>query len=91
VPVYQVGSYDQTLPFYLGRPTPLVDYRDEMTLGILAEPHKAFGLPAWMEAWSAAPQGFALMSIEMANELSSKNLPFRVLARDPRRVFVARR
>jgi len=52
---------------------------------------KAFGLPAWMEAWSAAPQGFALMSIEMANELSSKNLPFRVLARDPRRVFVARR
>ena len=91
VPVYQVGSYDQTLPFYLGRPTPLVDYRDEMTLGILAEPHKAFGLPAWMEAWSAAPQGFALMSIEMANDLSSKNLPFRVLARDPRRVFVARR
>jgi hypothetical protein len=91
VPVYQVGSYDQTLPFYLRRPTPLVEYRDEMTLGILAEPHKAFSLPAWMELWSAAPQGYALMSLEMADDLSKKDVPFRVLARDPRRVFVARR
>ena len=32
--------YDQTLPFYLGRTTTLVDYRDELGLGLDAEPEK---------------------------------------------------
>ncbi len=30
--------YDQTIPFYLGRTTTLVGYRDELALGIDAEP-----------------------------------------------------
>jgi hypothetical protein len=90
-PVYQVGSYDQTLPFYLRRPTPLVEYRDEMGPGLDAEPHKGYHEAAWIEAWNAAPQAYALMSPALASELARRNVPLRVLARDPRRVFVARR
>jgi 4-amino-4-deoxy-L-arabinose transferase-like glycosyltransferase len=90
-PVYQVGIYDQTLPFYLRRPTLLVDFRDEMALGLAAEPAKGFAMHIWIEAWSAAPQGYALMSHATAAELAQKNVPMRVLARDPRRVLVARR
>ncbi len=90
-PVYQVRSYDQTLPFYLGRPTPLVEYRDEMGPGLDAEPRKGFNEAAWIEAWNAAPQAYALMPAETAAELAAKNVPLRVLARNPRRVFVARR
>ncbi|MCC6196605.1 MAG: glycosyltransferase family 39 protein [Burkholderiales bacterium] len=90
-PVYQVASYDQTLPFYLRRPTTLVEFRDEMTLGILAEPHKALNLTQWMEAWAAAPQAYALMSRGTAADLRERGVPFRVLAEDPRRAFVARR
>ena len=90
-PVYQVASYDQTLPFYLGRPTPLVEYRDEMSLGLAAEPAKGYNLAQWIEAWSAAPQAYAMMTIATADELAKMNVPFRVLARDPRRVFVTRR
>ncbi|MFO1324891.1 MAG: glycosyltransferase family 39 protein [Burkholderiales bacterium] len=90
-PVYQVGSYDQTLPFYLGRPTPPVDYRDEMTLGLEAEPHKGFNLTDWKEAWNAAPQAYALTTPAVADELAQQNVPLRVLARGPRHVFIARR
>ena len=90
-PVYQVQSYDQTLPFYLRRPTTLVEYRDEMGPGLDAEPHKGLHEAAWIEAWAAAPQAYALMAIGTAAELAQKNVPMRILARDPRRVFVARR
>lgn len=90
-PVYQVAAYDQTLPFYLGRPTPLVEYRDEMGPGLLLEPHKGYHEAAWLEAWHAAPQAYALMSLGTAAELARKGVPMRELARDPRRVFVARR
>ncbi len=91
LPVYQVASYDQTLPFYLRRPTPLVEYRDEMSLGLDAEPAKGYNLPAWIELWSASPQAYALMQRGTAAELAAQNVPFRVLAGDARRVFVARR
>jgi len=90
-PVFQVASYDQTLPFYLGRPTPLVDYRDEMGPGLDAEPGKGFNEAAWIDAWNAAPQAYALMPAAVASELAAKQVPMRELARDPRRVFVARR
>ena len=90
-PVYQVRSYDQTLPFYLGRPTPLVDYRDEMGPGLDAEPGKGFNEAMFLEAWNAAPQAYALMPAATAAELAAKQVPMRELARDPRRVFVARR
>lgn len=90
-PVYQIGSYDQTLPFYLRRPTPLVEYRDEMALGLDAEPAKGYDLTRWLAAWEAAPQAYALFSHDTAADLAKHGVPMRVLVRDPRRVFVARR
>ena len=90
-PVFQVASYDQTLPFYLGRPTTLVEFRDEMALGLDAEPQKGYNLPRWFEAWFNAPQAYALMTRATAADLAREKVPFRVLAEDPRRVFVSRR
>lgn len=90
-PVYQIGSYDQTLPFYLQRPTPLVEYRDEMALGLDAEPDKGYNLTRWLAAWEAAPQAYALFSHDTAADLEKHAVPMRVLVRDPRRIFVARR
>ena len=91
VPVFQVRSYDQTLPFYLGRPTTLVAYRDEMALGLDAEPALGFATEAsWIPAWNALPQGYALIKLDDYAALVAQSVPMRVLARDPRRVFVAR-
>lgn len=90
-PFYQVASYDQTLPFYLERPTTLVAFRDEMALGLDAEPHKGYQKDAWRPLWQNAPQAYALMDHATAAHLSAEGLPMRELARDPRRVLVARR
>jgi 4-amino-4-deoxy-L-arabinose transferase-like glycosyltransferase len=91
-PVFQVGIYDQTLPYYLQRTTTLVNYRDEMSLGLDAEPEKAIAREDdWMARWRTLPQGYALVGTETLTALTSGDVPFRVVARDPRRVLIARR
>jgi 4-amino-4-deoxy-L-arabinose transferase-like glycosyltransferase len=90
-PVFQVASYDQTLPFYLGRSTLLVEFRDEMALGLEAEPDKGYSLARWFEFWFNAPQAYALMNRATVADLAREKVPFRVLAEDTRRVLIARR
>jgi 4-amino-4-deoxy-L-arabinose transferase-like glycosyltransferase len=91
IPVYQVRTYDQTLPFYLGRTTTLVAYRDEMALGLDIEPDLGFATEAsWIPIWNALPQGYALIRLDDYAALVARFVPMRVVARDPRRVFVAR-
>ena len=91
-PVFQVRMYDQTLPFYLRRTTTLVDYRDELALGLDAEPERGIAkVQDWIGRWQSLPQGYALMAAETLAELEHANVPLRVVARDPRRVLVARR
>jgi len=91
IPVFQVRTYDQTLPFYLGRTTTLVAYRDEMGLGLDIEPERGFATEAaWIPHWTALPQGYALIRLDDYAALVAQSVPMRVVARDPRRVFVAR-
>jgi 4-amino-4-deoxy-L-arabinose transferase-like glycosyltransferase len=91
LPVYQVRTYDQTLPFYLGRTTTLVAYRDEMALGLDSEPGLGIATEAaWIPQWKALPQGYALIRLDDYAALVAQGVPMRVIARDPRRVFVAR-
>ena len=90
-PFYQVGMYDQTVPFYLKRPTRIVDYRQELSLGIDSEPQKQVPtLEAWIAEWQALPKGYALMDRELEAPLTAHGVPMRVLARDARRVVVSR-
>jgi len=91
-PVYQIHMYDQTFPFYLARTTIPVAFRDELGPGLDAEPDK--GIPwesAWAQQWQGLPQGYAVMQASTYDELARNGVPMRVLARDPRRVLVARR
>lgn len=91
-PFYQVHMYDQTVPFYLGRPTTLVDFRDELALGLDAEPAKGIATDeAWKHAWSSLERGYAMMPPDRFATLRADGVPMRVLARDGRRVLVSRR
>jgi 4-amino-4-deoxy-L-arabinose transferase-like glycosyltransferase len=91
-PFYQVHLYDQTVPFYLGRTTTLVEYRDEMALGIDAEPQRAIPTEElWFPVWKALDQGYALILPDEYDDFVAKGLPMRLLARDDRRVLVSRR
>jgi len=90
-PFYQVHMYDQTVPFYLGRPTTLVAFRDELALGLDAEPAKGIASDeAWTPVWKGLAQGYALMPPDRFETLRAAGLPMRVLARDGRRVLVSR-
>ncbi|HVN34358.1 MAG TPA: glycosyltransferase family 39 protein [Casimicrobiaceae bacterium] len=90
-PFYQVGMYDQTAPFYLGRTTRVVAFRDELALGIDAEPSKQLPtLEAWSGEWSALSRGYAMIPPELHQLLAAQGVPMRELARDSRRVIVSR-
>ena len=90
-PVYQIAMYDQTIPFYLGRTTTLVAFRDELALGIDAEPERQIPRVAeWVSQWNALTTGYAVVTPDVYDQLAAAGVPMRVLARDTRRVIVAR-
>jgi 4-amino-4-deoxy-L-arabinose transferase-like glycosyltransferase len=90
-PFFQIAMYDQTVPFYLGRTTTLVAFRDELALGIDAEPDRQVPtVAAWIPIWRALDAGYAMLPPARYEELAAAGLPMRVLARDARRVLVSR-
>jgi 4-amino-4-deoxy-L-arabinose transferase-like glycosyltransferase len=91
-PFYSVASYDQSVPFYLGRSVTLVAYKDELAPGIAAEPGKYIGtVDEFLGLWHQDREAFAIMKPHLYEKLSSEGLPGRILARDARWIIVARR
>ena len=91
-PFYSVASFDQSVPFYLGRPVTLVGYKDELAPGIAAEPGKyVASVEEFRGRWDGHGEAFAIMTPHFYEKLKEQGLPGRVLARDARRIIVARR
>jgi 4-amino-4-deoxy-L-arabinose transferase-like glycosyltransferase len=92
LPFYTVRMYDQTLPYYLRRTVVPVAHADELAMGIASEPARAIATVAeWRSRWEAADQAYAIMQPEEHEKLRRDGVPMVELARDPRRVIVARR
>ncbi len=90
-PMFSVQTYDQTLPFYLGRTMTLVDYRGELAYGIGHAPQLAIdSLAAFEQRWRELPAAAAVMPTATYLELANRGLPMRVLGQDRRRVAVSR-
>jgi hypothetical protein len=91
-PFYSVLMYDQTLPFYLGRTLTLVQYTDELEMGIRAEPHKAVAtLAEFQQRWNNDKQALALLRPDDYDHFQKQNfIPMRVIARDSRRIVIAK-
>jgi hypothetical protein len=90
-PFYSVETYDQTVPFYIGRTMTLVDFRNEMDYGLSHEPQRGIDTQEFIERWKKLDQGVAIMSNSAFSRLESAGLPMRLLGRDLRRVAVSRR
>lgn len=92
MPFYSVKMYDQTLPFYIQRPLTLVAYTDELELGIKAEPHKAIAsLEQFRRRWLADREALALIRREDFDDFARQDfIPMRIVARDSRRIVVAK-
>ncbi len=92
-----MGTYDQTLPFYLGRTVALVNYRGELDYGLLhpaaadADAQIGYGsIDQFLDHWSSADKAYAVMDTEMVDPMSARGMPMRILGRDAQRVLVAR-
>jgi 4-amino-4-deoxy-L-arabinose transferase-like glycosyltransferase len=91
-PFYSVASFDQSVPFYLGRPVTLVGYKDELAPGIAAEPGKYVGsVEEFLGRWDGHGEAFAIMTPLLYEKLRREGLPGRIVARDARRIIIARR
>lgn len=93
-PLYAVNTYEQSIPFYLGRTLTLVGSADEMQFGVDQEPQ--LWIPKreefarrWNEARTAGKKALAIMYPDAFDELQKEGVPMRVISRDPRRVIVA--
>ena len=92
VPFFSIQQYDQTLPFYLKRPLTLVNYADEMAMGIGLEPEKAVASDREFSArWQELRQAYAILHIRELPEFVEQGLSFREVTRDWQRVIIARR
>ncbi len=88
-PIYNIGMYDQALPFYLQRTLTLVNYQDELALGIQQEPHKWIGsTQAFITQWNNDKAPIALMPTHVYQAMSKENFPMQVIADDGRRVMI---
>ena len=91
-PFYSVASFDQSVPFYLGRSVTLVGYKDELAPGIAAEPGKYVGsVDEFLGRWGEHDEAFAIMTPGLYEKLKREGLPGIILARDSRWIIVARR
>ena len=93
VPMYSIAQFDHSVPFYLGRPVTLVEYRGELGSGIDAEPHKAIPtLERFEELWRAQQgDAYVILRPEMFLALRGKGLSMTQLLSDRRLVIASRR
>ncbi len=92
-PIYAVGRYNQTLPFYLRRTMILVEQADEMAFGLQQEPQ--LWIPtrdAFVAQWNAdhasGKKALAILHPDIYADLQQRGVPMRVVTSDPRRVVV---
>jgi 4-amino-4-deoxy-L-arabinose transferase-like glycosyltransferase len=92
--IYAVGSYEQSLTFYLGRSVTLVDYTDEFGFGLQQQPALAIqDLDAFVAQWTgnarAGVRDLAILRADYYAKLQRRGVPMRVVAQDSRRMVVA--
>lgn len=89
-PFYVVGTFDHTLPFYLGRTVTMVSYKDELAMPISWEPRDFIAnVNDFWTVWAAQPRALALISQTDFRRLGPKPPgEFEVVSSDVRRVLL---
>jgi len=91
-PVYSVQTYEQSLTFYLRRTVTIVDYRDELALGLDQDPRAGIAdVATFASRWRPAHEAYAIMPTATWERLAAGGLPMRELARYPNRIVIVAR
>ena len=92
VPFYSVRTYEQTLPFYIGRTLTLVEFADELDFGLKQEPQLWVPtLAEFEQRWASHDDAFAVMPPDTYRELQSHGLRMEIIASDPRRIIARKK
>lgn len=90
-PFYTVGTYDQTLPFYLNRTVTVVAYQGELHFGMEQAPGQWIPtLQQFAAQWQRDTRPLALMPPPILPELQRLHVPMTVIYRAPRFVVIAK-
>jgi 4-amino-4-deoxy-L-arabinose transferase-like glycosyltransferase len=92
--IYSVGTYEQSLTFYLRRTVTLVAYRDEFNFGLEQQPE--LGIPtvdAFVDVWTrdakAGVRAVAIIRKDIYEHLQRRGVPMRLVVQDTRRTVIA--
>ena len=91
--LYTIGTYEQSLPFYLRRTMVTVgETNDELDFGRNQEPHLGLkDVDAFIPLWNDGQKAIAIMRPKDYAELQQRGVTMRVIVQDPRRIVVANR
>jgi hypothetical protein len=91
--IYTIGTYEQSLPFYLRRTMINVgETNDELDFGLTQEPQLGVkDIDAFIPLWNDGHKAIAIMRPQDYAELQRRGVAMRVVTQDPRRVVVANR
>jgi 4-amino-4-deoxy-L-arabinose transferase-like glycosyltransferase len=89
--LYTIGTYEQSLPFYLRRTmTTVGETNDELDFGVCQQPN--LYLPTvedFLSHWNNGQKAIAIMPPQIYVRLQQMGVPMRVLAQDTRRIVIA--
>ena len=94
MPLYVVGRYEQSLPFYLGRTMTMVQHADELEFGLKQQPElwiptREEFMRIWIGHHASGTAAIAILSRDAYEQFVKAGLPMRVIGDDPRRVTVS--
>jgi 4-amino-4-deoxy-L-arabinose transferase-like glycosyltransferase len=94
MPLYAVGQYEQSLPFYLRHTMIMVEHPDELEFGLEQEPQlwiprRADFVNQWLEDQAQGVTAVAMLRPDIYDEFIKQGIPMRVISQDPRRVIVS--
>ena len=89
--IYTIGTYEQSLPFYLRRTMINVgETNDELDFGLNQEPQLwVKTLDDFIPRWNNGQRAIAIMRPKDYAELQQRGVTMRLVVQDPRRVVVA--
>ncbi|HEX8954746.1 MAG TPA: glycosyltransferase family 39 protein, partial [Burkholderiaceae bacterium] len=89
--LYTIGTYEQSLPFYLRRTMITVgETNDELDFGRRQEPQLGLkDVDAFIPLWNNGQKAIAVMRPKDYEELLQRGVKMRIVVQDPRRVVVA--
>jgi hypothetical protein len=91
VPIYSVGTYDQSLTFYLQRTVMLVGYRGELEYGLRRDPDRGISdVDAFLSMWNSQSKAYAVMDKATFGSFKERGVPMRIVGQNVRQVMVAR-